>query len=87
MKKLIVTFLSKKIVYATITKSGLIGNDRKDMTEEVLDVVQDWFLQTGYKMRQIHLKNGSNPTLFHTNDPDKINEIKKILFSDEEVAE
>ena len=80
MKKLVVAALSGRIIYGNIMQSGMLGNQRTDMTEDVLRATNEWFISNNKKMYG-HTIDADNKKsyVFHTTDEEKKERILKIL--------
>lgn len=80
MKKLVVAALSGRIIYGNILQSGMLGNQKTDMTEDVLRATNEWFIINNKKMYG-HTIDADNKKsyVFHTTDEGKKERILKIL--------
>lgn len=78
--ELVNAFLSGEVYLARINKDGMMSDNRKVMTKEVLRAATEWFMSNKKKMIGYgELPDGSRPYLFHTTDKDKAERIIAIL--------
>lgn len=77
--KLVVAAISGKIYLAKVLKSGLMGEQRKEFTQEATNAVMEWFMVTKTKGLSMNVNAGGKTCLFHTCDTEKADRILAIL--------
>ncbi len=77
--RLVVAAISGEIYLAKILKSGVMGEQRKEFTEEAKRAFMEWFMATKTKGISINANSGGKAYLFHTCDDKKAKRIISIL--------
>ena len=77
--KLVVAAISREIYLAKVLKSGLMGEQRKEFTQEATNAVMEWFMLTKTKGLSMNVNAGGKTYLFHTCDTEKADRILAIL--------
>lgn len=78
--RLLVASGSGEIYLTEITKTGLMTERRRVVTDECLSASTEWFMKNQKKMLQYNeTERGTRATLFFTNDQEKAKRILEIL--------
>lgn len=80
---LVVAGLSGEIYLTNILKNGVMGNNRRVMTEECLRSATEWFLKNKkVSISYGEISGGKKPHLFYTDNEEKAKRITEILKED-----
>ena len=82
--KLVVAAISGEIYLAKILKSGLMGEQRKEFTNDCVRAVMEYCMAKKLKQIRMTAKDDSCVFLFHTADGEKADRILAILKEGEE---
>ena len=81
--KLVVAAISGEIYLAKVLKSGLMGEQRREFTNEAIRAVMEWFMSTKSKRVTMTANDGKKVYLFHTDNNEKADRILAILQEEE----
>lgn len=81
--QLVIAGLSGEIYLAKVNKGGLMSDSRRIVTSECIRSTAEWFMKNKKKMVSYEVEPGSGkPTLFYTQDSNKVKKILEILQED-----
>lgn len=81
--KLVNAAFSGDIYLTRISEDGIMGDNRRIITNECLHATVNWFYHNKKGFTNWEAKDGTHPHLFFTRDLNKAERIKAILEEDE----